>query len=343
MRMIQIALWASIACLTALWVAANLSLSTTFTTAAICNPLLQYTGVISIGAMSIAMILATRATWLDAWLNGLDKSYRLHKWLGIVALISAMIHWLTVNGPKWVIELGLMDRPERGAPPAVSTELGTVQTFLNTQRGSAEMLGEWAFYAVILLIALALIKRFPYKYFASTHTVIAVAYIVLVFHSVVLLDFDAWIQPLGIVVAILMIGGVVSGAMALTWQIGRRRQVRGTIEGVKTFSEMRVTEALIKLDEGWKGHDAGQFAFVTFDQNEGKHPFTIASAWDSATNEITFIIKALGDYTTFLPEHLAVGSWPPWKAPMAVLHLTTQNSGKSGSVQVSASRLSLPA
>jgi len=29
------------------------------------HPLLQYSGVLSIGAMSVAMILATRAAWLE--------------------------------------------------------------------------------------------------------------------------------------------------------------------------------------------------------------------------------------------------------------------------------------
>ena len=70
---------------------------------------------------------------------------------------------------------------------------------------------------------------------------------------------------------------------------------------------MRVTEIHIKLDDSWNGHAAGQFAFVTFDRQEGKHPFTIASAWDPETRSIMFITKALGDYTDFLPEKLEVG------------------------------------
>ena len=37
-------------------------------------------------------------------------------------------------------------------------------------------MGEWAFYAAALLMALALIKRVPYNWLASTYTLIAVAY-----------------------------------------------------------------------------------------------------------------------------------------------------------------------
>ena len=43
-----------------------------------------------------------------------------------------------------------------GGPPQ-----DVLETWLRGQRGLAESLGEWAFYAAAALIALALIKRFP--------------------------------------------------------------------------------------------------------------------------------------------------------------------------------------
>nr|WP_275982158.1 ferric reductase-like transmembrane domain-containing protein [Frigidibacter sp. ROC022] len=268
---------------------------------------MQYSGVLAIGAMSVAMIQAARWGWVDRWLNGLDKSYRLHKWLGITALVVAVAHWVFANGPKWAVSLGLMEAPERRRPTGDAPELGAIREFLNSQRGTAEMLGEWAFYAAVVLIAAALIKRIPYRFFASTHTLLAVVYLVLVFHGIVLLDVGAWTQPLGIVVALLMAGGVVTAVLALTRQIGRRRRVGGKITSVLKIPSMKVTEAEITLDAAWPGHKAGQFAFVSFDRKEGKHPFTIASAWDPATRSITFISKGLGDYTERLPEKLAVG------------------------------------
>jgi predicted ferric reductase len=47
--------------------------------------------------------------------------------------------------------------------------------FFQSQRHFAEEIGEWAFYAMVLLIALALIKRFPYRYFFKTHRLLAIA------------------------------------------------------------------------------------------------------------------------------------------------------------------------
>jgi Predicted ferric reductase len=307
MKNIKISFWSILIGLTLLWALANTNLPDSLTFIAVRNLLVQYSGVLSIGAMSVAMILATRAKWLESWLDGLDKSYRLHKWLGIAALVTSVLHWVAANGPKWMVGLGLMERRSRGKPPAGEVDLGAIQTFFNSQRELAETIGEWAFYAAVALIAIALIKRFPYKFFVTTHTLIAIAYLVLVFHGMVLMRFDAWLQPVGMVTLLLMIGGVVSAVLALTRQIGRSRRVSGTIEAVRTFPAMGVTEIHIQLDDGWKGHDGGQFAFVNFDHREGKHPFTLASAWDPATRKLMIISKGLGDYTDLLPKRIKAG------------------------------------
>jgi predicted ferric reductase len=47
------------------------------------------TGVLAFGLMSIGVILAARPVLFETALGGLDKFYRLHKWLGISALILA--------------------------------------------------------------------------------------------------------------------------------------------------------------------------------------------------------------------------------------------------------------
>lgn len=307
MKNIKIALWAIPGILTALWLAVNFPFDGEANFIAIRNYLVQYLGVISIGAMSVAMILATRAKWLEPWLNGLDKSYRLHKWLGITALVAAPLHWIAAMGPKWAVQWGLMTPPQRPPRPEGASELTVMQEFFNSMRPTAEMLGEYAFYAAVVLIVLALIKRFPYRYFVSTHTIIAIAYLALVLHAIPTLNYAAWTQPLGIVIGLLMAGGTVSAVLALTRQIGRSNCATGKIEAVRTFPELRTSEINIALEEGWEGHDAGQFAFVTFDKKEGKHPFTIASAWDAQARGITFITKGLGDYTDVLPETLNVG------------------------------------
>jgi len=132
-------------------------------------------------------------------------------------------------------------------------------------------------------------------------------YLVLVIHSVVLMDFSYWTQPIGLVTGLLMAAGTVSALLALFNLVGKNRQVQGTIETLDYFPAMRVLETSIHLDEGWHGHQGGQFAFVTYEPEEGPHPYTIGSAWDPHDRRIVFITKALGDHTQSLPNRLKIG------------------------------------
>ena len=61
---------------------------------------MQYSGVLGIGVMSAAMVLAVRPVVFEPYLGGLDKMYRLHKWLGISGLVISVSHWLLAQGPK---------------------------------------------------------------------------------------------------------------------------------------------------------------------------------------------------------------------------------------------------
>ncbi|MCL5128240.1 ferric reductase-like transmembrane domain-containing protein [Algibacter sp. L4_22] len=288
---------------------ASLPLPSTLNFITVRNLFIQYSGVIGIGVMSISMVLALRLVWLESLLGGLDKSYRLHKWLGITGLIAVVLHWVAKEAPHWLTKLGLIEGGHRrgAGSHSESDSLNQVQAFLDGLHGPAKLIGEWAFYALIILITIALIKRFPYKIFVKTHSLIAVVYLALVFHAVALLDFASWSQPLGIVMGLLLIGGTISAVIVLTGQLGKRRKVEGAIETQHYFPKMKVLETLILLKDGWKGHKSGQFAFVSFDKKEGQHPFTIASDWDANNPRIMFITKALGDYTNFLPEKLIIG------------------------------------
>ena len=61
-----------------------------------------------------------------------------------------------------------MDAPNRQRPSGAMPELGTIETALRSLRDPAEGLGEKAFYLAALLIAIALIRRVPYRLFAKT-------------------------------------------------------------------------------------------------------------------------------------------------------------------------------
>lgn len=305
MKPIKIFFIVLILLLTVLWMFADTLIPEPFTYFGFRSVFLQFSGVIGIGVMSIAMLLAIRPKQLESHFDGLDKMYRLHKWFGITALVVSVLHWWMALGTKWMVGWGWLDKPVRG--PRSTQTLGFTEDLFLSQRSFAESVGEWAFYAALILMVLALIKRFPYHLFVKTHQLVSIVYLTLVYHSVVLIEFDYWMQPIGWFMAVLLLGGTVSAVLALTGQIGRGRKVKGCIENLTYYDGLRVLEGSVLLQDGWPGHAAGQFAFVTSNDKEGPHPYTIASAWNPDEPKITFITKALGDHTSRLPEQLKIG------------------------------------
>jgi predicted ferric reductase len=260
-------------------------------------------GVLALGLMSVGVILAARPVWFETPLGGLDKFYRLHRWLGISALVFAIAHWVLRKGPSWITDLGLFAIPPKPAhPKTVSTGF---DLFRDLKHPAAE-LGEWALYALVALIAIALWKRFPYKYFFKTHRLMPLLYLVLVFHAFILIDQSYWTKPLGPLLALLLAAGTLAALTSLFGRIGSTRKASGTIATLKLHDGNQVLDVGVRLETAWRGHDAGQFAFVDFDDAEAAHPFTITSAWHN-DGLLQFSIKGLGDYTRTLASNLHVG------------------------------------
>ncbi|WP_374309489.1 ferric reductase-like transmembrane domain-containing protein [Methylocella sp.] len=304
MRNAKLTLWGFLALLTLAWLLAEAAALPPQTLFAWRAAMLQLTGLLAIGCMAAATMLALRPRWPEKWFGGLDKMYRLHKWLGVATLAVGVVHWLWAKAPPWAVELGWIERGARGGRPPPG---GPVEAFLAGLRGPAASAGEWAFYGLAALIALALSPAFPYRPFARTHRLIALAFLALAFHALALTRFRYWSQPIGWLTAPLLAGGAAAVAIALLGLVGARRRVKGEIVALQYYPGVRALETTIALEKGWPGHAAGQFAFKIADAAEGGHPYTIASAWRPDERTVTFVIKELGDYTRRLHEKLRVG------------------------------------
>ncbi|SEF83511.1 ferredoxin reductase family protein [Marinobacterium lutimaris] len=305
MKNVQRVFWLVLLGLSGVWLLADTLSPYPFTYFSFRTVFVQYTGVVGMGMMSLAMMLALRPKWVEPPLDGLDKMYRLHKWLGIGGLVFSTLHWWWGKGTKWMVGWGWLSRPEHNAIGEQS--LSALEQWLNTQRGLAETIGEWVFYAAAILIILALVNSFPYHWFRKTHKLLALAYLALVYHSLVLLTFDYWLQPVGVVMALLMLGGSVAAVTVLAGRVGHSRKVAGILEHLEYYPALKMNEGFIKLEKGWPGHKPGQFAFVTSENNEGAHPYTIASVWNPEAPGLRFIVKELGDWTGQLRTRLRVG------------------------------------
>jgi predicted ferric reductase len=245
-----------------------------------------------------------RLRTVERWVGGLDTHYRLHKWLGVTAAVFALAHWLSKKY-KWLVELGLYERQDFSTPKGF-TDLFQYDNFFSPLEDLAEDLGEWALYALLVLAVLALWKKFPYRYFFKTHRILALIYLILAFHTLILFGNIAWLTPIGVLVGGLLLIGIPAACLSLFKQIGANHRASGVISQILLHEDGKVTEVEVTVTTPWEGHKEGQFAFVTFDPREGHHPFTLSSSWKNDAR-LTFHIKQLGDYTRTLSHTLHVG------------------------------------
>ena len=265
-------------------------------------------GLWSISLMALVMLLAMRLPLFDRVLGGMDQVYRLHKWAGIAAALTAIAHWGAKESSGWIKALwGRAGKPGHDA----------VLPWLTDSRGFAKDLGEWAFYLLLAMVALTLLSRLlPYKRWRILHRAMPVLFLALVFHAVALMPLSFWALPLGLLMGTLLALGSVAALWSLAGWVGRSRSHAARIQSVQVLGATpsgAPVEVICAMPAGWPGHRAGQFVFVRFDAAEGAHPFTIASAphalGDSADGEplLRLVIKPLGDYTRTLHQRLHAG------------------------------------
>jgi len=261
----------------------------------------QISGIVALSTMAFSTLLAVRPIWLEDVLGGLDKMYRLHKWQSIFAMIIAVAHWQLAASPNGHRgQLGNSATPQ-GADTAA-------QGWLSSLEGPAHGVAQPALWILLALVGIALIKKIPYHIFALTHRLVPAVFLVLVFHSLVLAKPGYWAQPVGWIFGLVSLIGSIAALIALFRQIGARRKVGATVVSKTFMPDVKSLLVELQMEEGWRGHIPGQFAFVSLRKSWKVHPFTIASSWNAISKRISFIVKELGDTTTALDARLTVGT-----------------------------------
>ena len=272
---------------------------------------LYLSGVWSIGMMSLVMLLSLRQRWMEGSLGGMDQVYRLHKWAGIGAAVAAVMHWGAKESSGWIKDLvGTAGRLPRDA----------VLSWATDWRGTAKDLGEWAFYALLVMVVLTLWQRvLPYRPWRRIHRIMPVLYLMLAFHTLALLPLSFWQAPLGVLMAALLLVGSGAAVWSLLGRIGRgRNSYAAKIHVVHVLGAQAGNdplEVVCAMPADWKGHTPGQFVFASFEGLEGPHPSTIASAPHTDADArsgagaqlLRLVIKPLGDYTNTLHARLQAG------------------------------------
>jgi len=240
-------------------------------------------------AMAINLLLASRLSFVETIFGGLDKAYKQHRQLGILTMLSAIIHY-------W-------------SPPIFADEncTGVCADLLWPSILAGQI-------ALILLLVFGLIstlrrysfkgRQLPYGVWKMTHWIMLIVFSAATFHLMQMpkmsFDYRNFAQILGLIG---IICALIYGGAHL-----RRRRRTYDYEVISITRQGDVTLIDAQAVGRRLNHRAGQFAFLKFDAPGLKeaHPFSISSSEDDT--HIQFCIKAVGDFTKQLPQQIKVGS-----------------------------------
>ena len=241
----------------------------------------QYLGMTALIAMALSQLIATRWPGIEAIFGSLDQSYRLHKWLGLWALVASFLH-------------DTIDADMRG--------LGR-ETALTE---AAETAGEISLYGLLIFVALTVATFVPYHLWKWTHRFIGVFFVLSAFHYLFILKPFSNADPLG-----LYVGGVcLVGIIAYVYTSAPRWMRPARAYEIAQIDREGDALAITLAPKGRPlRHQAGQFAFLSFPSigMAEPHPFTLSAA-PAQDGTLRMSVAPLGDYTIRLLSRLKVGA-----------------------------------
>lgn len=242
-----------------------------------------WVGAVSIMLMAWTNLLSVRARFMEPLWGGLDSMYRSHRWAGTLSVLFMFLH--TSIEPE--IQGGI-----RGASRSVA---GTAEDLAGT--------GEVMLYG---LVALSLLRLFPYRWWRLTHKLLGIPFAFACWHfytaSKPYSNGSAW----GWFFGAAMIVGLAAYVVRV---VGLDMVLRGRRYQVSDIDHTATTTRLVLKPTGRRlQYHPGQFAFVKLDVSGMRepHPFTIASSPESG--ELEFYIRHLGDWSGRLPEADLLGA-----------------------------------
>ena len=253
-------------------------------------------GLMAYAAFTCCLLLAARTRWLEQRLGGLDKNYRLHKWLGASGAALVFAHWMLKIVPKSLLKSGWLERPGRG-PKA--------EQWLHFLHGPAKDIGEWMAYLILALALIALVRLVPYHWFRRLHRALPLAFLAVTLHGMALMPKAMWPTSAGLLLALCAGAGSAAAVYSLLGRVGRARRHAATVTQTQALGG-DVLEVECQVAGNGLPHRAGQFAFLRWSEGRDAHPFTIASA-SGDPRRLCFCIKALGDHTRELLATLRPG------------------------------------
>ncbi len=263
-----------------LWVLAHPLAERFATPASALKSLANIAALVGTAAFAVALVLGSRLRVVERLFAGLDRTYRAHRFLGLVAVSLVALHTLLL-----VLSRALLAG-------------GSAWKLFTPSAGWRIFVGVVALAGLLAGLALTMFARMRHETFVRVQRSIAIVFLVASVHVFVVPGTKASSRPLTVYLALLT--ALAVGAFARRSLLARllTRRHRYRVEGVNRLAEDAV-EIVLAREGGRLRFRPGQFVFVRFAELPGEaHPFSITSAPDEAT--VRLVVKALGDHTRAL-------------------------------------------
>ena len=257
-----------------------------------------FVGSCSVICMALGLFLSARPRAVETSFGGLDRMYKLHKYLGVAALLLFIAHFATVpGGPE----------EEVAATSAVSDTNGPLEEE-EEEDLPIDLFGLIAMIGFTLLILITLNRKIPYHRWITTHRFMGVFFFVVSVHVfLVLYDGEeiALFSAPGVVLAVLLLAGLAA-YFYKQFLYRLKEKHRFTLAVVNRLE--RATEVVLRPKDRMFSFEPGQFVFITMDAAGFReaHPFTISSG--AKEDRLRITMKVLGDYTRRVRNQLAAGA-----------------------------------
>ena len=239
-------------------------------------------GIIAMMLMAWSFVLAVRIRPLEPLFGGLDKMYRVHRWIGALSVAAAWWHTSAAD-----IDDGFTPASESVAD-------------------AGEGLAGWAYNIFIVLLVLSLLRWMPYRWWRLTHKFFGLAFAFAVFHVWTIEKNYANFSLVGWWFNAIFVAGLVAFAVRVVGfdMVSRGLRYRvASAEQHGSSMDLHLEPVADRLQ-----YEPGQFAVIKV-QRKGlsePHIFTIAAPPDEP--HLRFFVRRLGDWTERLFDADLVGS-----------------------------------
>ncbi len=247
----------------------------------------QITGLIGMVLFALTLVLTTKNKMIENSAGGLDKVYTLHRTTGALSFIFLLFHPLLLVF-KYI--------PSDWAQAAI---------YLWPSRSWGVNFGMLSLAIMIVLLGMTFYISMKYKDWKISHKILGVAFIIGCLHTFLVttdISRNPYLKIWMILVCLLGVVAHIYGSYLIKLLKKQHKYNVVNVEQNGKFTTITLVPTQTPME-----YKAGQFTFIKFHTEDKTlneaHPFTIASSPDALPdNQIRYVIKSLGDFTSRLSE-----------------------------------------